>query len=85
MKDNQAQELIEQEKYIYEKIKKYSEGKGIKEENGYITLLALYYIYNKKKDKIPELKFIIIKAKNYVKKLFNLEYNDIIKEIGTYY
>ena len=80
-KNTQTELLIEQEKNIYEKIKKYSENKGIKEENGVITLLALYYIYHKKIDKINELKFVINKAKDYVKKIFNLEYDEIIKEI----
>ena len=75
--------LIKQEKDIYEKIKKYSEDIGIKEENGIITLFALYYIYNKKKDKINELKFIIDKAKDYIKQIFNLEYDVIVKEIET--
>ena len=80
-KDSQSEILIEQEKDIYEKINKYSIDKGIKEENGIITLFALYYIYTKKKDKINELKFVINKAKDYVKKIFNLEYDEIIKEI----
>ena len=80
-KDTQSEILIEQEKDIYEKIKKYSEDKGIKEENGIITLFALYYIHCKKSDKVTELKFVINKAKNYVKKIFNLDYDDIIKEI----
>ena len=80
-KDAQCKILIEQEEDIYEKIKKYSEEKGVKEENGIITLFALYYIYNKKSDKVNELKFVINKAKDYVKKIFNLGYDDIIKEI----
>ena len=80
-KDSQSEILIEQENDIYEKINKYSIDKGIKEENGIITLFALYYIYTKKKDKINELKFVINKAKDYVKKIFNLEYDEIIKEI----
>ena len=63
-----VQILIEEEKNIYEKIKKISEEKGIKEENGFITLLVLYYIYNKKSSKVDELKFVINKAKNYIKK-----------------
>ena len=82
-KDPQCEILIEQEKDIYEKIKKYSEDKGIKDENGIITLFVLFYIYNKKSDKVTELKFVINKAKNYVKKIFKLEYDDIIKEIET--
>ena len=82
-KGKQGELLIEQEKEIYEKIKKYSENKGIKEENGIITLFVLYFIYNKKSDKIYELKYIINKAGNYIRKIFNLEYNDVIKEIET--
>ena len=82
-KDSQCELLIEQEKDIYEKIKKYSENKGIKNENGIITLFVLYYIYNKKSDKLTELKFVINKAKDYVKKIFKLEYDDIIREIET--
>ena len=82
-KNTQSEKLIEQEKDIYEKIKKYSEDKGIKDENGIITLFALYYIHNKKKDKINELKFVINKAKVYVKAIFNLGYEEIIKEIKT--
>ena len=73
--------LIEEEKNIYEKIKKISEEKGIKEVNGFITLLVLYYIYNKNSSKVDELKFIINKAKNYIKKIYNLEYDEIVKEI----
>ena len=80
-KDMQCELLIEREKDIYEKIKKYSENKGIKKENGIITLFILYYIYNKKSEIIGELKFVINKAKNYVKKIFNLEYDDIVKEL----
>ena len=83
IKNEQSEMLIKQEKDIYEKIKKYSEDIGIKEENGIITLFALYYIYNKKKDKINELKFIIDKAKDYIKQIFNLEYDVIVKEIET--
>ena len=80
-KDEQSEILMEQEKDIYEKIKKYSEDKNINDENVNITLLVLFYIYNKKNDKVNELKFIIDKAKKYVKKIFNLEYETIIKEI----
>ena len=72
--------LIEKEKDLYEKIKVFSENKGIKEEDGIITLFILYYIYNKERGKIEELKFVINKAKNYIKKIFNLEYDEIIKE-----
>ena len=80
-KDSQCEILIEQEKDTYEKIKNYSENKNIKEENGIITLFVLYYIYNKKSDKVNELKFVINKANNYVKKIFKLEYDEIMKEI----
>ena len=73
--------LIEEENAIYEKIKKYSEDKGIKEENGMITILVLYYIYNKKTSKVEELKFVINKAKAYVKKIYGVEYEEISKEI----
>ena len=82
-KDNECEMLIEQEKNIYEKIRKYSENKKIKDENGIITLFVLYYIYNKKSDKVAELKFVINKAKKYVKKVFKLEYDEIIKEISV--
>ena len=82
-KNTQSEILIEQEKDIYEKIKKYSEDKGINEENGIITLFVLYYIHSKKSDKVTELKFVINKAKNYVKKIYNLDYDNIIKEIET--
>jgi hypothetical protein len=58
-----------------------AENKGLKDENGIITLFVLFFIYNKKKDKINELKFVINKAKNYVKKIFNVNYDDIVKEI----
>ena len=80
-KDSQCEILIEQEKDIYKKIKEYSENKKIKDENGIITLFILYYIYNKKSDKVSELKFVINKAKKYLKKIFKLEYDEIIKEI----
>ena len=66
---------------MYEKIKKFCEDKGIKEEKVIIILFALYYIYSKKNDKLGELKFIVKKAKNYLKKIFNLEFNIIYKEI----
>ena len=80
-KDTNCKILIQQEKNIYEKIQKFSDGKGIKDENGIVTLFVLYYIYNNKKDKLSELKFIINKAKKFVKKIFKLKYEDIIKEI----
>ena len=66
---------------MYNKIKHLAENKGIKDENGIITLFVLFFIYSKKKDKINELKFVINKAKNYVKKIFNANYDDIVKEI----
>ena len=78
--NSQVQILIINEKEIFEKIKKIAEDKGIKEENGIITLFVLYYIYNKKKEKLAELKFVINKAKKYLKKLFNLDYENISKE-----
>ena len=77
----QYQELINLEKDLYNKIKHLAENKGLKNENGIITLFVLFFIYNKKKDKINELKFVINKAKNYVKKIFNANYDDIVKEI----
>jgi len=80
-KDTQSDLLIEQENDMYEKIKKFCEDKGIKEEKVIITLFALYYIYSKKNDKLGELKFVVKKAKNYLKKIFNLEFNTIYKEI----
>lgn len=73
--------IIDEERNIFENIKKISENKGIKEENGFITLLVLYYIFNKNQTKIDELKFIIKKAKVYIKKLYGFKYEDIIKEI----
>ena len=72
--------LIEEEKTVYEKIKKISENKGINEENGIITLLVLYYIYEKCQKRIDELKFVINKAKTYIKKIYRMEYEDISKE-----
>ncbi len=81
--DSQVKMLIAQENDMFEKIKKLAESKSIKEENGIITLFVLYYIYNKKSDKVNELKFVINKANNYVKKIFKLEYDEIIKEIET--
>ena len=73
--------LIGEENSIYEKIKKYCEEKGIKEENGIITLFVLYYIYNKKIEKVNELKFVINKAKVFIKNIFGLDYDTISKEI----
>ena len=80
-RDNNNEILIEQEKDLYEKIKKYSEGKGINDENGIITLFILYYIFKKKNERVEELKFVIDKAKKYIKKIFNLEYDEIEKEL----
>ena len=82
-KDSQIEMLIEKENYLYEKINKYSENKGLKEENGIITLFILYYIFDKKKEKVDELKFVIDKAKNYIKKIYNLEYDEIVKELDS--
>ena len=80
-KNNNIELLIKEENILYEKIKNFSENKGIKDENGIITLFILYYIYEKKNEKVEELKFIINKAKNYIKKIFNFDYDEIIKEI----
>ena len=80
-KDKNIELLIKEENIIYEKIKNFSENKGIKDENGIITLFILYYIYEKKKEKVEELKFVINKAKNFIKKIFNLDYDEIVKEI----
>ena len=77
----QCEALIDLEKDLYNKIKQLAEKKGINDENGIITLFALFFIYNKKSDKINEFKFVINKAKNYVKKIFNANYEDIVKEI----
>ena len=74
--------LIEEENTIYEKIKKICEEKAIKEENGIITLFVLYYIYNKRAEKLNELKFVINKAKNFIKNLFGSEYDEIAKDIA---
>ena len=74
--------LIEEENTIYEKIKKICEEKAIKEENGIITLFVLYYIYNKRAEKLNELKFVINKAKNFIKNLFGSEYDEITKDIA---
>ena len=46
-----------------------------------ITILVLYYIYNKKISKVEELKFVINKAKVYVKKIYGVEFEEISKEI----
>ena len=79
--NNETKILIQEEKDIYEKIKKILEDKGIKEENGYITILVLYYIYTKKPLKVDELKFVINKAKAYIKKIYGIEYEEISKDI----
>ena len=73
-KDNNIEILIQEEKDLYEKIRKYSENKGINNENGIITLFVLYYIFKKKSEKVEELKFVIDKAKKYIKKVYNSEY-----------
>ena len=80
-KNNKSELLIKEEKNLYEKIKKFSENKGINDENGIITLFILFYIFKKKTEKIEELKFIIEKAKNYIQKIFNSEYDEIVKEL----
>ena len=82
-KDAQVEILISQEKENFDKIKRIAENKGITDENGIITVFILYYIYENKKEKMEELKFILNKAKAYVNKIFNLEYDDIIKELET--
>ena len=79
--DEQVDILLKEEKDLYEKIKNYGEKKNIKDENGLITLFIIYYISKKRKEKEEELKFVINKAKNFVKKIFNLGYEDIIKEL----
>ena len=78
--NNEVEILKEEEKEIYEKIKKCSKEKNIDEENGIITLLVLYYIFSKKSEKVDELKFIINKAKLYIKKIYNLKNEEISKE-----
>ena len=80
-KDEQTEILIEEEKDLFERIKKYSEDKGINDENGIITLLILLYIFKKKNEKMEELKFVINKAKNYIKKIYNSDFDDIMKEL----
>ncbi len=79
--DSQVKMLIAQENDMFEKIKKLAESKSIKEENGIITLFVLYYIYTKKGEKVGELKFVIKKAKTFIRKIFNIDYEDIIKSI----
>ena len=80
-KDEQTEILIEEEKDLFERIKKYSEDKRINDENGLITLLILLYIFKKKTEKMEELKFVINKAKNYIKKIYNSDFDDIMKEL----
>ena len=53
-KNKNIELLIEEEKILYEKIKNFSENKGIKDENGIITLFILYYIYEKKNEKVEK-------------------------------
>ena len=79
--DSHTQALIKKEKDMYNKIKKEAESKGIKDENGIITIFILYYIYNTKREKLTELKFVIKKAKNYLAKKFNMEYDNIVQGI----
>ena len=81
-KNNKTELLLKEENDLFEKIKKFSENKGINDENGIITLFILFYIFHKKAEKIEELKFIIEKAKNFIKKIFNLEYDEIVKELN---
>ena len=81
--DNQSKILIEEEKDLYEKVKKLSESKGISNDEAIITLFILYYIFNKKSEKVEELKFVINKAKNYIKKKFNLDYDEIAQELDN--
>ena len=61
--NNEVKILIEDENAIYEKIKKICEEKEIKEKKVIIKLFFLYYIFNKKPEKVNELRFIINKAK----------------------
>ena len=82
-KDNNSELLVEEEKDLFEKIKTFSENKGISDENGIISLFILYYIFKKKSEKIEELKFVIDQAKKYLKKVYNLEYDDIAKELDS--
>jgi hypothetical protein len=83
IQNEEINKLIEEEKNIYDKIKKISEGKNVNEENGIITLLVIYYIFDKNKEKIDELKFIINKARTYIKKIYNIELEDILEEIHS--
>ena len=82
-KDENVEILMEEENDLFEKIKKFSENKGINDENGIITLFILYYIFKKKPEKVEELKFVIDKTKKYIKKIYNLEYDDIAKELDS--
>ena len=82
IQNDEINKLIEEEKVMFDKIKKISEGKNIKEESGIISLLVIYYIFDKNKEKIDEMKFIINKARNYIKKVYNLELEDILEEIS---
>jgi len=41
----------------------------------------LLYIFKKKTEKMEELKFVINKAKNYIKKIYNSDFDDIMKEL----
>ena len=83
IQNEEINKLIEEEKNIFDKIKKISEGKNVNEENGIITLLVIYYIFDKNKEKIDELKFIINKARTYIKKIYNIELEDILEEIHS--
>ena len=80
-RDNNNEILIESEKELYEKIQKYFENKLINNEDAIITVFILCYLFKEKKEKIEELKFIIKKAKNYINKKFNLEFDNIVKEL----
>ena len=82
-KDENVEILMEEENDLFEKIKKFSENKGINDENGIITLFILYYIFKKKPEKVEELKFVIDKTKKYIKKIYNLEYDYIAKELDS--
>ena len=46
-------------------------------------MLILIYIFKKKNEKVKELKFVINKAKNYIKKIYNSDFDDIKKELET--
>ena len=80
--NNQTKLLIEKEKKIYDKIEILSKKRKINNKNAIITLFILYYIQTCKKEKTEELKFIINKAKNYIKDNYKLEFEKIIKEIN---